>query len=248
MERKLVAALACRVTGSRLYGKPLQTLDPERRLTILEHIVATFRSEPVVSEIALAIADGAENAGFARIAERLGLSFVHGDPEDVLPRFVACARNAGASDVIRVTSECPFLYFEGFAEGWNVHCTEDNDITALDGLPEGGFFEIFTLAALECSLAERAGDDVGEAPDAYALRRRDRFRVSVLRAPEPLRRPDLRVTVDYPEDLYVCREIFREFSRSAPRIPFAKIIEFLDRRNDLTALLAPYGPYQPVWT
>ena len=30
MKRKLVAALACRNTGSRLYGKPLQKINDDR--------------------------------------------------------------------------------------------------------------------------------------------------------------------------------------------------------------------------
>jgi len=38
--RKLVAAYACRIAGTRLYGKPLQLLDVERGVSILDHIVA----------------------------------------------------------------------------------------------------------------------------------------------------------------------------------------------------------------
>ena len=37
--RKLVAALACRVTGNRLYGKPLQNLDTKAGITILDHMI-----------------------------------------------------------------------------------------------------------------------------------------------------------------------------------------------------------------
>ena len=35
-KRKLAAVLACRNTGSRLYGKPLQNLDVKNNYTILE--------------------------------------------------------------------------------------------------------------------------------------------------------------------------------------------------------------------
>ena len=37
MERKLVAAIACRNQGSRLYGKPIQNLDVEDGITILDN-------------------------------------------------------------------------------------------------------------------------------------------------------------------------------------------------------------------
>ena len=39
MKRKLVAALACRNQGSRLYGKPLQNLDIEKGIRIIDNIV-----------------------------------------------------------------------------------------------------------------------------------------------------------------------------------------------------------------
>ena len=43
--RRLVAALACRAGGSRLYGKPLQNLSLEPNLTVIEHMIAR-RPEP----------------------------------------------------------------------------------------------------------------------------------------------------------------------------------------------------------
>ena len=38
-EKKCDAILPVRVTGTRLYGKPLQLLDIENRVTILEYLV-----------------------------------------------------------------------------------------------------------------------------------------------------------------------------------------------------------------
>ena len=39
MKRKLVAALACRNQGTRLYGKPLQNLDIDKGITILDYMI-----------------------------------------------------------------------------------------------------------------------------------------------------------------------------------------------------------------
>ena len=60
MSRKLIAGLACRLTGTRLYGKPLQNLAPG--MTILAQIVACIRAAPVPAEVVLAIAESEENA------------------------------------------------------------------------------------------------------------------------------------------------------------------------------------------
>ena len=39
ISKKLVAAIACRNNGSRLYGKPLQNLDVSNQVTILDNII-----------------------------------------------------------------------------------------------------------------------------------------------------------------------------------------------------------------
>ena len=39
MKRKLVAVLACRNGGSRLYAKPLQNLDEVNKVTIIQYII-----------------------------------------------------------------------------------------------------------------------------------------------------------------------------------------------------------------
>ena len=50
-ERRLVAVLACRNDGLRLYGKPLQTLCAESGTTILEYLVkASSKSDLGISQ------------------------------------------------------------------------------------------------------------------------------------------------------------------------------------------------------
>ena len=68
---RLVAAIACRNAGSRLYGKPLQNLDVETGYTILENIVSCLRTIPCVDETVLAISEGTENKVFQEVASRL---------------------------------------------------------------------------------------------------------------------------------------------------------------------------------
>ena len=39
MKRKLVAALACRNNGSRLFAKPLQNLDEKKNLKVIDYLI-----------------------------------------------------------------------------------------------------------------------------------------------------------------------------------------------------------------
>ncbi len=238
--RRLVAALACRAGGSRLYGKPLQMLDLERNMSVLDHMIALLRTEPTIDEIVLGVAEGPENEPFHQAARRLGIRSITGDETDVLSRLIQCGEAGGATDVFRTTTESPFTYFEAIEAGWARHCREDNDVTNLAGVPDGSGFEMIKLSALQRCHTNGDSRHRSELCTLYVREHRDEFRVDVLPIPPEVARPELRLTIDYPEDLVICRRIAEHFRDVAPRIPLADILKFLDSRPDLLELVAPY--------
>ena len=50
----------------------------------------------------------------------------------------------------------------------------------------------------------------------------------------------MRLTVDNPEDLIVCKAVYKNFIGLAPRIPLEKIISFLDMNKELLQLTKPF--------
>lgn len=247
MSRRLVAALACRVQGSRLYGKPLQHLDVEGRVTILDHLIHLIQTVPAIEGIVLGISEGVANQAVLEVAKRHGVGSIIGDERDVLSRLIACGRQAQATDVFRVTTESPFFYYDLVEEVWQRHLREGNDVTTTDGLPEGCHFEIYTMEALERS--HRLGETRhrSEFCSLYVREHLEDFRVEVLPIPSHLERLDLRLTVDYPEDLVLCRRVYAHLKEKAPRIPLAEIIAFLDSHPELQALVAPYVVSKRLW-
>lgn len=245
MSRRLAAALACRANGTRLYGKPLQNLVPG--VTILDQIVAAIKTFEQFDSIVLGISEGIENRVFAEYAERLGCDHLFGHPEDVLSRLIECGRQAGATDVFRVTTESPFFDYSVLDAAWDRHLDHDNDITVLDNVPAGAVFEIYTLESLERSHAEGSDADRSELCSNYARFHQERFRIDILEPQPRLRRLDLRLTVDYPEDLVLCRAVYEALEDLAPRIPLDRIVAFLDSRPDLIELVAPFNNPVPTW-
>jgi len=238
--RKLVACLACRNQGTRLYGKPLQNIDVENRLTILEYLVESIKTYKPIDDIVIGAADGLDNLVYERIANELNVKFILGDEKDVLDRLIKCCEHAGGTDIHRLTTESPFKYFEAIEKAWEQHVTEGNDLTALDHLPDGSGLEIIRLDAYKRSW--ELGDEKhrSEFCSLYIRENKEDFKIGYVDAPDEIRRTDIRLTVDNPEDLVLCRAIYKEFKQYAPNIPLHKIIKFLDKNVELKNLVDHY--------
>jgi len=240
MNRRLVAAIACRNQGSRLYGKPVQNLDVDRGIRIIDHIVDCLNTINCIDEIVLGISEGVENEIFVEIASEKKLQYVIGDQIDVLSRLIKCGQLAGATDIFRVTSESPFLYFEPVQELWERHCEEGADATFLDQSIDGCGFEFISLNALEASHRQGQEKHRSELCTLYIRENSERFNIITAEPPAELVRRDLRLTVDNPEDLAVCRIVYSVFKDRAPRIPVDEIVRFLDKNPGLIELIAPF--------
>lgn len=240
MTRRLVAAIACRNQGSRLYAKPLQNLDIERGIRVIDNVIACLQQQSEIDEIVLGIADGGENDVFKEIARSHGLRFIIGDERDVLARLIQCGQAADATDIFRVTSESPFVYFDAIGELWDLHQSMKVDATFMDEIIDGCGFEILRLGALVASHQRGADKHRSELCTLYIREHPEEFRIQRAKPPLTLIRHDLRLTVDNPEDLVVCRAVFKRFSHHAPLIPVPEVVTFLDEHSDLVRLTAPY--------
>ncbi len=245
--RKLVAALACRAGGKRLYGKPLQNLDIHNNITILDHLILGLKECPEIKEIVLGISEGVENQVFIEYAHKHKISYIIGDQKDVLFRLIQCGRVGKATDVFRITSECPFIAWELVKEAWELHLSGGNDVTVTDFLPEGVNFEIYKLDALETSHEKGNDYERSEFCSAYVRNHPEDFKIGILEPDPALKRLDLRLTVDYPEDLILCRTLYEEFKSQCPRIPIYKIIKYIDDTPSLHKIVEPFVDQTPIW-
>lgn len=245
--RKLVAVLACRSGGSRLYGKPLQNLDIHKNITILDHLIEGLKKSPEIAEVILGISEGTENQIYIDYAHKHFIPYIIGDEKNVLFRLIGCGRISKATDIFRITSECPFLAWELVSKAWEMHLDHANDVTVTDFMPEGSNFEIYTLDALESS-HERGGDyERSEFCSAYVRKNPHEFKIEILEPPHVLKRLDLRLTVDYPEDLILCRVLYEQFKSEAPHIPLHKIINLIDDHPSIHKMVEPFVDATPIW-
>ena len=192
--------------------------------------------------IILAISDGDENLAFADYATTWGVPYVLGNEEDVLSRYIHAAHHVDADILLRVTTENPFIYIGNLDEMISRHVQIAADLTVCEMLPDGAYSEIVTVAALE-KAAESSDLRHHEHSTLFIFENPDAFKIEKFQAPAELSRPDIRLTIDTPEDLIVARRVYAgleaEFGSSPP---LNEIIKYLDEHNDLRAMNAHLRP------
>lgn len=234
---KLVAVLACRVNGTRLYGKPLQFLHVEKKITILDHIISVLKKQECIDEIILAIAEGEDNKIFEKVANIHNLPFIIGSETDVLSRLISGAESVGATDVFRITPESPFPYIENLEKIWLKHVSIKADATFVDYLPDGCGFEIITLNALKQSHELGEERHRSEYCSLFLRENSKKFILYYPKLDSALLRMDIRLTVDYPEDLYVCRKVYSEVIERDSAYKLKDIIKFIDEQPLLKCIV-----------
>ncbi len=231
---KIVAALACRSNSSRLYGKPLQILG---NLNVLEYIIKRLKEQSKIDNIVLAISEHVGNEAYAPVAKKNGIDYLFGDDLDVTGRLIKAAEMVNADCIFRITTESPFCYYEGINDAVTSHQATGADYTTYAKLPDGVTFELISLRALKISHnVHNSTPYRNEMVSLFIMEEPALFKFNILAIDKKWERPDYRLTIDYPEDLILCRKIISHFGEEKP-IDYKDLMVFLDNSPELRSLV-----------
>jgi spore coat polysaccharide biosynthesis protein SpsF len=206
--------LQARLGSSRLPGKALVTIAGQ---TILEHCLRRLMFAGV-APVVLATTDRPEDQALVDVARHLGASVFRGDTNDVLGRFVGAADAFGFESIVRATGDNPGTDIEAPGRLLTALRAAEADYVHEQGLPYGAAVEAVTRDALVRAVREATQPDDREHVTIYVRRNTQLFHVLELPAPAPLRRPEVRLTVDTAEDLAHVRAIFERAGGDMPSL------------------------------
>ncbi len=194
-----VAVIQARMGSTRFPGKVLADLGGR---PMLAHVVEQVKASGTVDQVVVATTVDPGDDAVARLAVHMGAAVVRGPVEDVLTRFVAAAREFSADVVVRITADCPLVdpalvdaVVRRRAETGADYASNVTPPT----YPDGYDVEVLTRSCLERLHRETATRAEREHVTLRVRKHLEEFRTATVRAPLDL--SQLRVTVDYPEDL-----------------------------------------------
>lgn len=230
---KIAAVIACRIHSTRLFAKQMQLVGDR---PIIDHMINQLKTSKMITDIVLAISSRPGNEVFVDYALKNGIKFVIGDDTDVLKRLINGAKYVNADIIFRITPENPYIYWEGIDEILQKHISGNYDFSTCFNVPLGTGYEVVKLSAFEKSHKEGSKKHRSELCSLYIRENIKKFKIFHISPPKEFQRPEIRLTVDTPEDLYVARSIYDSLGKKQKLISLKTVIKFLDENPELAKI------------
>jgi spore coat polysaccharide biosynthesis protein SpsF len=210
---KIVGSIEARMGSSRLPGKTLTPLFQEKPL--LAWVVHRFKKARSLDGVVVATTTSPKDDPIASWCAAAGVPCSRGSEEDVLDRVATAARSQGADAIVQMGADSAYLDFEMVDRLVALYKTGRYDYVCNDlklTFPLGIYAHVVSVPVL-AALNARADLTAEDREDVVRpiFEHPDRYRVTNLEAAGAERRPDLRFTIDYAEDLELARAVYAKF-------------------------------------
>ncbi|MFM4677239.1 cytidylyltransferase domain-containing protein [Aeromonas media] len=230
----ILGILQARASSSRLPGKVLKPLLGE---PMLARQIERLKRSTRLDQLVVATSDQREDEAIAALCTQLGVPCFRGPLDDVLQRFHLAAHPFGASQIVRLTGDCPLADPALIDELIALHLTGGYDYSSNcwdPSYPDGLDAEILSAATLDL-LAERAHTPAQREHVTYYIRQHeDQFKIGTLSLIPSL--AHLRWTVDEPADFTLVEQIYQRLYPSNPAFATDDILALLAREPALATL------------
>lgn len=231
---KTIAIVQARMGSSRLPGKVLKPLG---NTDILHYNITRCRAIKGVDEVIIATSSLSQDDVIATWCEEHQVTYFRGSENDVLERYVQCAKMYEPDYIMRVTSDCPFVDYEMASDIVELMYRERKDIVMFEGeLPRGLAVELISYESL------LRIHEVGKEPrhrehvTYYAYEFAEEFEAVTYKVPVNRRTPELRITLDTEEDYSLLIEIANHFTDTL--VSSVDVLHFLRENPELSKLNA----------
>ncbi|MBB4823661.1 spore coat polysaccharide biosynthesis protein SpsF [Sporosarcina luteola] len=231
---KTIVIIQARMGSSRLPGKILKPLG---EVDVLTYVTSRCKEIQGVCEVIVATSLLQQDDAVEQWCVDNGITCFRGSEEDVLDRYVQCAKQYEPDYVMRVTSDCPFVDYEMANAILALMERERVDIVdVVGGLPRGLTVELISYEALLFIDKNGQENRHREHVTYYAYEYREQFKRVSYDVPSNRLHPEFRITLDTEEDYALCKAVASHFNN--PLVSSADVIQFLIGHPDVAKLNA----------
>jgi len=231
MNKKTGIIIQARMGATRLPNKVMLNLCGK---PILWHVIERCKKANV-DEIILATSINSENNVIEEFCKKNNYNFFRGSENDVLQRYYECAKMFGLDIIVRITADCPLISSKVINIAIKKFKQKEVDYLSnapIRSFPRGLDVEVFSFNALKKVHESTEDKFQREHVTPFIYNNPKIFRVGTLIAEGLLKKPEIRLCIDTPQDLKLFRIIYNNLYHQKV-IPIEEVIRFLDKNTDL---------------
>ena len=230
---RTIIIVQARMNSTRLPGKILKKIMGK---PLLEYQIQRLKRVRNADDVVIATTVNKADDLIVDLCKNLGCKFFRGSENDVLLRYVESAKKFNADLIVRINSDCPLIdplvverIIDYFLSDLNNYDYVSNILEV--GYPIGFHTEVFSIGAIMKANNNSTNNLEREHVTPYIYRNPNLFNLASITLDHDL--SEYRLTVDYPEDFLLIKNVIEVLYPIKPNFDMDDIILFLEEHPDI---------------
>lgn len=214
--------ITARLKSTRL---PMKLLKKVKGKEIIRQMIDRIKEAKAIEEIIICTSTNSQDDRLELIAKEEGIKCFRGDEDDVIKRLYEAAIQFKLDYVVNVTADCPLVEPEYIDKIVEEYAKDHWDYISCEKLPHGSYSYGLDIEAMK-KIIEMKNTTQTEVWGVY-FTETNMFKIKDLEIKEEHIWPELRMTLDYQEDLDFLKRVFDELYIDKNNFTLDAIIKLL---------------------
>ncbi len=241
-KKNFAIIIEARTNSSRL---PYKVIKKINGMSVLESLINRIKHQNQIKKIIVATTRLKRDDEIESICKKKNIVCFRGHESDLIKRVSDAAIKNNVTDIIQLTSDNPLVDIQILLNLYKIYLKGKYDFVSNSikrTFPIGTDIRIFSLKKL-VQYSKKVHGKKREHTCYYFLKNDSKIKRFNLIAKKKHNRPDLRLTLDYPEDFELIKRIIIYFNKKYKYFDLSKIINFIDKNPKFKKLNSKHAKH-----
>ena len=209
-KNKVLCIVQARMTSERFPGKVLKYIDKKR--SVLQFLIERLNKSKLIDQLVISCSDNAKDKKIIDFCKKNKIDYFAGSENNLLDRYYKTYKKFDGDTIVRITSDCPFIdatLLDKMIKKFFEKKADYLSNTIIRTFPDGLDIEIFKSTTLE--FAKKNVTSLYDQEHVTPFMKRSK-KINSYNFKNKKDFSDVRVTLDYRDDLADLRKIVRKFN------------------------------------
>ena len=222
--------ISVRTGSTRLPGKCLKKI---KGITTIEHLIRRIKQTKKADKIILCTTTKPSDDILCKIAKKSKIKYFRGSEQDKLKRWYEACSYYNVEKFVNVDGDD--IFFDAGLADYVLNMLNNQNADFIDG--QGLYNDVYggTYNALKRVISNKKSNDTEFVKNFFYDEKNNISIIKITEPPEIYKKKNIRLTLDYHEDLELFKRVIEYFYENNIPMDFSEIIKYIDE-NDLSKI------------